>query len=104
MRGRTRIFFFSIRAPWLAASPAAAQQSAPFDWRGLYLGYHSGGALGLADVADPFGPSIFGDTVRTPGPLAGGQLGYNWLLRMAAWPGSGCKLGRYGRHQYLLRL
>jgi opacity protein-like surface antigen len=66
-------------APWLAASPAAAQQPAPFDWRGFYLGYHTGGALGLADVADPFGPSIFGDTVRTPGPLAGGQLGYNWL-------------------------
>ena len=29
------------------------------------------------DVADPFGPSIFGDTVRAPGVLVGGQLGYN---------------------------
>ena len=57
---------------------AAAQESGPFDWRGFYLGYHTGGALGLVNVEDPFGASIFGDTVRTPGMLAGGQAGYNW--------------------------
>ena len=27
---------------------------------------------------DPYGASIYGDTVRTPGALVGGQLGYNW--------------------------
>jgi hypothetical protein len=43
----------------------------------FYVGYHLGGALDLVDIADPFGPSLFGDTVRTPGPLAGGQVGYN---------------------------
>lgn len=78
MRGRTRIFLFSALAPFLAVSPSAAEQPAPFAWSGFYIGTHTGGALGLVDVANPFGPSIFGDTVRAPGPLTGGQLGYNW--------------------------
>jgi len=56
----------------------AAQEPAQFDWRGAYVGAHTGGALALVDVGDPFGSSIFGDTVRTPGALVGGQLGYNW--------------------------
>jgi opacity protein-like surface antigen len=81
MGGRVRSFiFFLVIAPWLAVSPAAAEDSAAFGWRGFYIGSHSGAALGLVDVADPNGPSIFGDTVRTPGSLAGGQLGYNWQL------------------------
>jgi opacity protein-like surface antigen len=49
-----------------------------FDWSGLYVGAHLGGGLSLTDVEDPFGASIYGDTVRAPGPLAGGQIGYNW--------------------------
>ncbi|MGH6735546.1 MAG: outer membrane beta-barrel protein [Methyloceanibacter sp.] len=66
-----------ILAP-LAVSPARGAEAPPFDWSGFYAGYHLGGALDLVDVDDPFGPSIFGDIVRTPGPLAGGQIGYNW--------------------------
>ena len=62
------------------AAGRSADLPALFDWRGLYVGYHSGGVLGLADVGDPYGPSLFGDTVRTPGMLAGGQVGYNWLF------------------------
>jgi opacity protein-like surface antigen len=68
----------AARADGVAAS--AARMPPIFDWRGLYFGTHSGGVLGLADVDDPYGPSLFGDTVRTPGMLAGGQVGYNWLL------------------------
>lgn len=83
MGGRTLSFILLTIAPWLAVSPVAAEDAAPFDWRGLYIGSHSGGALGLVDVDDPDGPSIFGGTVRTPGSLAGGQLGYN-LQRGAA--------------------
>ncbi len=60
------------------STAAVAQDATQFDWRGFYAGLHAGGALGLIDVGDPFGPSIFGDTVRTPGMLAGGQAGYNW--------------------------
>jgi opacity protein-like surface antigen/outer membrane protease len=80
VRGRTRIFLLSAIAPFLATSEAPAEQPAPYDWQGFYIGTHSGGALDLVDVANPFGPSIFGDTVRTPGALGGGQFGYNWQL------------------------
>jgi opacity protein-like surface antigen len=63
----------------VAAPGAARAQSAPLvDWRGYYIGYQTGSALGFVDVDDPFGGSIFGDTVRTPGPFVGGQAGYNW--------------------------
>lgn len=57
---------------------ALAQDGALHDWAGFYIGYQTGGALGLVDTGDPFGAPIFGDTVRTPGLLAGGQAGYNW--------------------------
>jgi len=80
----TRTVLLSALLQVLALTAAPAQQPAPLDWTGLYIGYHTGAALGLADVANPFGPSIFGDTVRTPGPLAGGQLGYNWQLGASA--------------------
>lgn len=48
-----------------------------FSWTGMYLGYHSGAAIGSATFSDPFGPSVFGDTVRTPGGLVGMQAGVN---------------------------
>ena len=43
----------------------------------MYLGYHSGAAFGSATFSDPFGPSLFGDKVRTPGGLFGIQAGAN---------------------------
>lgn len=43
----------------------------------MYIGLHMGGAWGETNVSDPSGPSIFGDNIRTPGPLAGGQAGAN---------------------------
>src|SRR5215831_8553745 len=49
----------------------------PFSWSGLYVGFHAGGAWGEAKIGDPFGSSIFGDNIRTPGPLAGVQVGGN---------------------------
>lgn len=71
--------YASILALWTTARGAAAEPlGTQFDWSGAYVGVHTGGALGLVDVEDPYGGSIFGDTVRTPGLLAGGQLGYNW--------------------------
>jgi opacity protein-like surface antigen len=59
---------------------AHAEESARYNWSGFYVGAHLGGGLHLSDVADPFGPSLYGDTVRAPGPIAGGQAGYNWQL------------------------
>ena len=76
--GRIRLCILFAIAVSLAASRAAAEDPVRFDWRGAYIGAHTGGALALVDVGDPFGPSVFGDTVRTPGALIGGQLGYNW--------------------------
>ena len=66
----------------MAAGSAHAQQveAVRYDWSGFYIGAHLGGGLQLSDVADPFGPSLYGDTVRAPGPVAGGQAGYNWQL------------------------
>ena len=75
-------FAVSVALALVAGLPAgaAAQEQAPFDWSGFYAGVHAGAGLGLADVEDPFGASIFGDTVRTPGFLGGIQAGYNWQL------------------------
>src|SRR5690242_18963772 len=68
-----------------AASSAQSQasESVRYDWSGFYIGAHLGGGLRHSDVTDLFGPSIYGDTVRTPGPLTGGQAGYNWQFGQA---------------------
>src|SRR5262249_58534047 len=47
-------------------------------WAGLYIGTHSGAAVSTSTFSDPFGPSIYGDDVTTPGYLVGGEIGYNW--------------------------
>jgi len=55
----------------------------PFSWSGMYVGFHAGGAWGEANISDPFGPSLFGDNIRTPGPLAGVQAGAN--MQFGSW-------------------
>ena len=60
-------------------------QPAPWTWAGLYLGGHIGGGLSATNFADPFGPSIYGDTVRSPAFLGGGQIGYNWQMPGSRW-------------------
>ena len=54
-------------------------------WTGFYVGAHVGTAVGTATIADPFGSSIFGNNVTTPGFLAGGQIGYNWQAPNSNW-------------------
>ncbi len=84
MRRRRFVFLQAMAASLVSLAAAAnAQDRAAHDWSGFFVGAHLGAGLDLADVKDPFGPSIFGDTVRTPGPLAGGQLGYNWQFGSA---------------------
>lgn len=63
---------FPIKAPIYAKPPMV------WNWAGFYLGVHAGGGLGLTEFTDPFGGSIYGDKVRTPAALGGGQVGYNW--------------------------
>ena len=56
-----------------------------WSWTGLYGGVHVGAAAGTANFANPFGSSIFGDNVTTPGFLAGAQIGYNWQVPNSNW-------------------
>jgi opacity protein-like surface antigen len=60
-----------VKAPVLKA-PAAL-----WSWSGLYIGGHVGASLSLTDIADPLGAPIYGDNVRTPGFIGGGQIGFN---------------------------
>jgi opacity protein-like surface antigen len=62
----------------MAGAASAAEPMPVWDWSGFYLGVHGGGMLGRSNVGDPYGTSIYGDTVRTPGVLFGAQAGYNW--------------------------
>lgn len=50
----------------------------PWSWTGFYVGGHMGGALNMTDIADPFGVPLFGDQVRSPAFIGGGQVGYNY--------------------------
>jgi opacity protein-like surface antigen len=68
--------------PVKVASPPAPQA---WSWTGVYLGGQLGGAASTAHFSDPFGPSIYGDTVTAPGFLAGGKLGFNWQVPNLPW-------------------
>ena len=62
---------------------------APYIWSGFYVGTNSGGAIGTATASDPFGSSIYGDKVTSPGSIVGAQIGYNfqmqrWVLGLEA--------------------
>ena len=70
--------------PPISNGPIAPAPPAWF-WTGFYVGGHVGAAVGTADFADPFGSSIFGDKVTTPGFLTGGQIGYNWQVPNSNW-------------------
>jgi opacity protein-like surface antigen/outer membrane protease len=62
----------AVKAPPAPVLPAA------WSWAGFYIGTHSAAYAGSTKFDDPFGPSIFGDRVTTPGYGSGGQIGYNW--------------------------
>jgi hypothetical protein len=66
-------------------APPPPQAPALWNWTGFYLGAHVGGGLSIAKFSDPFGTPIYGDTVRSPGFLGGGQIGYNWQAPGSRW-------------------
>src|SRR5262249_28775334 len=60
--------------------PVRSSTTIPWSWSGFYVGGHAGAALSITDVADPFGAPLFGDNVRSPGFIGGGQIGYNYQV------------------------
>ncbi len=66
----------------LPLAPALADDAA-FNWTGVYIGAHAGGAIDYNDFSNPYGTTLFGDEVRSPGPLVGGQIGFNYQLGQA---------------------
>ncbi len=62
------------------ATPVRASATIPWSWSGLYLGAHVGSALNTTDIVDPFGAALYGDQVRSPGFIGGGQIGYNYQV------------------------
>ena len=76
-----------IDTPYLRGSDGYEVAPVPpaWLWTGFYGGVHVGAVAGIANFTDPFGSSIFGDNVTTPGFLAGGQIGYNWEAPNSPW-------------------
>ena len=64
---------------------APPRQTELWNWSGLYVGAHIGGASDVAHFADPFGSSVYGDVVRSTGFFGGGQIGYNWQAPGSRW-------------------
>jgi opacity protein-like surface antigen len=58
-------------------APVLKAPATLWSWSGLYIGGHVGASLSITDVADPFGAPIYGDNVRSPGFIGGGQIGFN---------------------------
>lgn len=69
---------------WAVAASVRAEEAA-WSWTGFHVGAHVGAAWGKATFSDPFGPSIYGDSVSTPAFLGGAQLGYNWQVPGSSW-------------------
>ena len=74
-----------VLAADLSKPSVIAPPAAPWNWNGGYAGIHAGGMLGFSEVSDPYGASVFGDRMRTPAFLLGGQAGYNWQPAGSNW-------------------
>jgi opacity protein-like surface antigen len=66
-------------------SPVVVVAPVVWNWTGFYVGAHAGFAFSSANFSDPFGASVFGDTVRSPGFIGGGQIGFNWQPAGSQW-------------------
>jgi len=73
------------RADGVPVANAPAAYLTVSNWTGAYVGVETGAGLGETDISNPYGASIFGDTVRTPGYLIGLEAGYNWQAPGSHW-------------------
>jgi outer membrane immunogenic protein len=62
-------------APVIAPAPAPIG----YNWSGLYLGIHGGGAWGDTDASFTSGADNFAD-FSIDGPFVGAQIGYNFMI------------------------
>lgn len=73
---------------WISQTALAvnniAKKTPPLDWNGAYIGVLVGSGAGQTHFSDIL-PSLYGDTVRTPILLGGGQIGYNWSPPSTPW-------------------
>lgn len=81
----TALFSGGGQAADLAKPIFKAPPIASWNWTGFYAGAHAGSAFSFADVSSPYGRSIYGDGLRMPGFVLGGQVGYNWQLAGSPW-------------------
>ena len=54
-----------------------------YDWSGVYIGGFGGYGFGNQNINNTSGPAGFADftaNFETHGPLAGGEIGYNWMV------------------------
>jgi opacity protein-like surface antigen len=72
-------------ADLLTKAMPAQQTIEAWSWAGLYFGAHIGTAMDVNTVNDPFGNSIFGDQIHSPGYFGGGQIGFNWQAPGSNW-------------------
>jgi opacity protein-like surface antigen/outer membrane protease len=75
----------SYAPPITIVQPIAVVPPFVWNWTGFYVGAHAGLALSATNFSDPFGFSMFGDTVRSPGFSGGGQIGFNWQPAGSQW-------------------
>lgn len=90
LRADAALASYPTSAPTPSYPPIAKERIAPvppawMNWTGFYVGAHVGGIAGTTNFADPFGLSIFGGKITTPGFLAGGQIGFNWQVPNSNW-------------------
>jgi outer membrane immunogenic protein len=75
----------------LATSASAADlavkapplEPAVYDWSGFYIGGVAGYGFGNQNINNTNGPAGFADftaNFETHGPMAGGEVGYNWMM------------------------
>ncbi|MGE0039263.1 MAG: outer membrane protein [Xanthobacteraceae bacterium] len=83
--GSVAVFAMTVVAPADAADLALIKAQERWTWSGIYVGGHIGSAMGLNTIANPLGPSLFGDDVHSPGYLGGAQIGANWQSPGSAW-------------------
>ena len=79
------IALLAIAASNAHAADLAVSAPARWTWSGFYVGGHVGSAMGLNTIANPLGPSIYGDRIHSPGYLGGGQVGVNWQAADSIW-------------------